>query len=116
MSPSGGFASLLFDQAVPKNSQRHLADRNAICILHPSDCAWLYCLLSQLLCFIRKNVTQKLKLYNPPDTSNQLMIHTLDWLARTGGEFSHMLPKKLQLWADLAHLGFSLSTEYFAHF
>jgi hypothetical protein len=23
-----------------------------------------------------------------------------------------MLPKKLQLWADLAHLGFSLSTEY----
>lgn len=27
-----------------------------------------------------------------------------------------MLPKKLQLWADLAHLGFSLSTEYFAHF
>ena len=69
-----------------------------------------------VLCFIRKNVTQKLKAYNPPDITNQLMIRTLDWLARTGGEFSHMLPKKLQLWADLAHLGFSLSTEYFAHF
>ena len=47
VSPFGGFASLLFDQAVPKNSQRHLADRNAICILHRSDCAWLCCLLSQ---------------------------------------------------------------------
>ena len=32
-----GFSSLLFDQAVPKNSQRYLADRNAICILHQSD-------------------------------------------------------------------------------
>ena len=63
-----------------------------------------------------RNITQKNKTYNPLDTSNQLMIRTLDWLARTGGEFSHMLPKKLQLWADLAHLGFSLSTEYFAHF
>ena len=48
MSPSGGFASLAFDQAVPKNSQRHLADQNAICILHRSDCAWLCCLLSLL--------------------------------------------------------------------
>ena len=48
VSPSGRFASLLFDQAVPKNSQRHLADRNATCILHQSDCAWLCCLLSQL--------------------------------------------------------------------
>ena len=47
VSPSGGFASLSFDQAVCKNSQRHLADRNAICILHRSDCAWLCCLLSQ---------------------------------------------------------------------
>ena len=37
VSPSGGFASLLFDQAVPKNSQRHLADQNAICILHQSQ-------------------------------------------------------------------------------
>ena len=34
VSPPGGFASLAFDQAVPKNSQRHLADWNAICILH----------------------------------------------------------------------------------
>ena len=50
MSPSGGFSSLLFDQAVPKNSQlqRHLADQKAICILHQSDCVWLCCLLSQL--------------------------------------------------------------------
>ena len=32
VSPPGGFASLAFDQAVPKNSQRHLADRNAIWI------------------------------------------------------------------------------------
>jgi hypothetical protein len=47
VSPSGRFASLLFDQAVPQNSQRHLADRNAICILHRSDCAWHSCLLSQ---------------------------------------------------------------------
>ena len=48
VSPSVGFASLLFDQAVPKSSQRHLADRKTICILHWSDCAWLCCLLSQL--------------------------------------------------------------------
>ena len=47
VSPSGGFASLLFDQAVPKNSQHHLADWNTICILHQSDCAWLRCLSSQ---------------------------------------------------------------------
>ena len=33
VSPSGGFASLAFDQAVPKNSQRHLADRNSIRLL-----------------------------------------------------------------------------------
>jgi hypothetical protein len=26
VSPPGGFASLAFDKAVPKNSQRHLAD------------------------------------------------------------------------------------------
>ena len=51
VSPSGGFASLLFDQAVLKNSQSHLADRNAICILHRSDCAWLCCLLSQFWLF-----------------------------------------------------------------
>ena len=49
VSPSGGFASLLFDQRVPYYSQRHLADRNAICILHRSDCAWLCCSLSQCL-------------------------------------------------------------------
>ena len=42
VSPSDGFASLLFDQAVPENSQRHLANQNAICILHRSDCAWLF--------------------------------------------------------------------------
>ena len=47
VSPPGGFASLAFDQAVPKNSQRHLANRNTICILHRSDCAWLCYLLSQ---------------------------------------------------------------------
>ena len=47
VSPSGRFASLLFDQGVPYYSQRHLADRNAICILHRSDCAWLCCSLSQ---------------------------------------------------------------------
>jgi len=47
VSPSGGFALLALDQAVPKNSQRHLADGNAISILHRSDCAWLCCLLSQ---------------------------------------------------------------------
>ena len=47
VSLSGGFASLSFDQAVPKKSQRRLADRNAVCILHRSDCAWLCCLLSQ---------------------------------------------------------------------
>ena len=40
VSPPGGFASLAFDQAVPKNSQRHLADQNTICILHQSDCAY----------------------------------------------------------------------------
>ena len=34
VSSSGGFASLSFDQVVPKNSHRHLADPNAICILH----------------------------------------------------------------------------------
>ena len=49
VSSSGGFLSLLFDQAVPKNSQRHLDDQTAICILHQSDCAWLCCLLSQYL-------------------------------------------------------------------
>ena len=47
VSPPGGFASLAFDQVVPKNFQRHLADQNAICILHRSDCAWLCCSLSQ---------------------------------------------------------------------
>ena len=31
VSPFGGFASLFFDQPVGKNSQRHLADQNAIC-------------------------------------------------------------------------------------
>ena len=31
-----------------KNSKRHLADWNAICILHLSDCAWLCCLLSKM--------------------------------------------------------------------
>ena len=36
-----------FDQAVSKYSQCHLADQNAICILHRSHCAWLCCLLSQ---------------------------------------------------------------------
>ena len=49
VSPSGRFASLLFGQAVLKNSQRHLADRNVICILYRSDCAWLCCLLSQFV-------------------------------------------------------------------
>ena len=48
LSPSGGFASLSFDQGVPKNlpttapssqSELHLTVR--------SDCAWLCCLLSQ---------------------------------------------------------------------
>ena len=34
LSPSGGFALLWFDQAVPENSQRHLANQKAICILH----------------------------------------------------------------------------------
>ena len=52
VSPSGGFVSLLFDQAVPKNSQRHLIDWNAICILHQSDCAWLCCSLSQFIKFL----------------------------------------------------------------
>ena len=49
VSPPGGSASLLFDQAVSQNSQPHLADWNAICNLHRSDCAWLCCLLSQFL-------------------------------------------------------------------
>ena len=31
--------------------QGHLADRNDICILYQSDCAWLCCLLSQLNIF-----------------------------------------------------------------
>ena len=44
----GGFASLEFDQAIPKNSQHHLAYQNAICIVHRSDFAWLCCSLSQL--------------------------------------------------------------------
>ena len=48
VSPSGGFASLSFDQSVPKNSQPYLANRNATCILHWSDWAYLCCLLSQL--------------------------------------------------------------------
>ena len=47
VSPFGRFASLLFDQAIPKNFQRHLADGNDVCILHQSDCAWLCCLSSQ---------------------------------------------------------------------
>ena len=47
VSPSGGFASLGFDLTVPKNSQHHLADRNAICILNRSDRVWLCCLSSQ---------------------------------------------------------------------
>ena len=34
LSFSGGFASLFFDQVVPYYSQRHLADRNVIYILH----------------------------------------------------------------------------------
>jgi hypothetical protein len=39
LSPPGGFSSLFFDQAVPYYSQRHLADWNAIYILHQLDCA-----------------------------------------------------------------------------
>ena len=46
VSPSGGFASLSFDQAVPKKSQCHLANQNAICILHQSDHVRLCCLKS----------------------------------------------------------------------
>jgi hypothetical protein len=34
LSLPGGFSSLLFDQVVPYYSQRHLADWNAIYILH----------------------------------------------------------------------------------
>ena len=34
LSPPGGFSFLSFDQAVPYYSQRHLADWNAIYILH----------------------------------------------------------------------------------
>ena len=34
LSPPGGFLSLSFDQAVPYYSQRHLANQNAIYILH----------------------------------------------------------------------------------
>ena len=41
LSFSGGFASLFFDQIVPYYSQRHLADRNVICILHRKGCARL---------------------------------------------------------------------------
>ena len=37
--PPGGFSSLFFDQAVPYYPQRHLADWNAIYILHQLDCA-----------------------------------------------------------------------------
>ena len=36
----GGFSSLTFDQAVPYYSQRHLADWNAIYILHWWNCAF----------------------------------------------------------------------------
>ena len=36
VSPSGGFTSLAFDQAVPKNFQWHLGNRNTICIMHQS--------------------------------------------------------------------------------
>ena len=34
LSPPGGFSSLIFDQAVPYYSQRHLVDWNAIYILY----------------------------------------------------------------------------------
>ena len=53
LSPSGGSASLSFDQGVRKKlptttsssrSERHLSSNN---ILHLSDCVWLCCLLSQ---------------------------------------------------------------------
>ena len=47
VSIPGRFASLLIDQAVPKNLQRHLANQNAISILHRSDCACLCSPLSQ---------------------------------------------------------------------
>ena len=40
------------------HSVRHLADWNAICILHQSDCAWLCCLLSQF----RKDSAEILKI------------------------------------------------------
>jgi hypothetical protein len=56
VSPFGGFASLLFDQVVPYYSQRHLANRNAICILHRSDCP-----LSQCLCTLHAG-TERCKL------------------------------------------------------
>ena len=39
LSPPGGFSSHFFDQVVPYYSQRHLADWNAIYILHWLDCA-----------------------------------------------------------------------------
>ncbi len=39
LSPPGGSSSLFFDQAVTYYPQRHLADCNAIYILHQLDCA-----------------------------------------------------------------------------
>ena len=39
--PPSGFLSLFFDHAVPYYYQRHLADWNAIYILHRQDCARL---------------------------------------------------------------------------
>ena len=54
VSPLGGFASLSFDRRSLKLSvQCHLADRNAICILHLSDCA---CLFSQFDSFDIKSL------------------------------------------------------------
>jgi hypothetical protein len=51
----GRFSSLSFDQVVPYYSQRHLANRNAICILHRLTlghsvvrCRYLCCSTPQL--------------------------------------------------------------------
>ena len=72
VSPLGWFALHAFDQAVPKNSQRHLGDRSAICILHRLDCAWLCSLISQY------NVSH----YLPP--SILLRSVCFGWCVRSG--------------------------------
>ena len=57
------FASLALDQVVPKNSLAPSSrSKHAICILHRSDSAWLFCLLSQCTVKLFTGITKPMRI------------------------------------------------------